>query len=184
MKMRYASLVLVFGLVMVVARPALADSSCTSIVKSVFAANSYAATMSIHGKTDLQATTEIQKPDRVHVIEPKMEMIGIGSKSWMRLNGGAWHSLPVSVGGLASMDPSEFAKTKGAMTCADAGMGAWHGQPTHIYKMTSSSSKTGTGHATMYVGTDGFVRHVEFQTAKISGSEDFSKFNAVKISPP
>ena len=184
MKMRYVALMLGFGFVLAAARPAAAESSCTSIVKSVFAANSYEATISIHGKSDVQATTYIQKPDRIHVIEPKIEMIGIGSKSWMRLNGGAWQSTPVALGGLASMDPSQFMKTKGTLTCTDAGMGMWHGQPAHIYKTTSSGSKAGPGHATMYVGTDGFVRHVEFQTAKVSGSEDLSKFNAVKITPP
>jgi hypothetical protein len=177
---------LTLGFLVLAARPASADSPCDGVVKALRGANSYEAVLIARNgnTTGLQATTDIEKPSSIHVIEPKMEMIGIGSKGWMRINGGAWQSTPVTIGNLASMDPSKFLKSKGTPTCVDAGMGAWHGQPVHIYKETYTTPDGSTGNATLYVGTNGFIRHEDFETSKVSGSEDFSKFNAVTIAPP
>jgi hypothetical protein len=180
---RDCATVLTLGFMVLATRPASADSPCDAVAKALRGVNSYEAVL-IAGNGGSQATTDIEKPSSIHVTEPKMEMIGIGSKGWMRINGGAWQSTPVAIGNLASTDPSTFVKPKGTRTCVDTGMGAWHGQPVHVYKETYTSPDGSAGRATLYVGTNGLIRHEDFQTSKVSGSEDFSKFNAVTIAPP
>jgi hypothetical protein len=168
------------------ARPAFADSPCLAAANSLLKVKSYEATIVVrNGSTvGLQGTTDIERPSSMHVTEPNIEMIGIGSKGWMRMNGGAWRSTPMALGSLASMDPSTFVKNNAMATCEAAGMTSWHGQPVHVYKETYKAPDGTTARATMYVGSDGFARHIEFSSDKATGSEDFSKFNAVTISPP
>jgi hypothetical protein len=186
MTLRAASATLILGLCVFSARPALADNPCVAAANALRNVNSYESTISIrHGdKVGLQGTTDIEKPSSVHVTEPTIEMIGIGSKGWMRMNGGQWQTTPVAMGQFASADPSTFIKPKGTATCTDAGMTSWHGQAVRVYKETYTAPDGGSGTATMYVGTDGIPRHLEFQTSRSQGTIDLSKFNAITISPP
>jgi hypothetical protein len=148
---------------------------------------SYSTSMSFekNGKPSMVATEELVRPSSIGVHMKNMEMIGIGNKAWMRMNGSAWTPTKLAIGQLASMDPKSFMPHNAKVTCTDAGMGLWHGQPAHIFKASSVNAKGTVSNMTMYVFPDGLPHHMDYSsTDGTSGTFDFSKFNATTVSPP
>jgi hypothetical protein len=160
---------------------------CEGIVRAFGSAKSYRAVMTstFSGKSNA-TTVEMEKPDRVQVTSPQNEMIAIGKKTWMKMNGGPWKALPgmSGMGDLASMDPSKSFKPTGTGACVAAGLGLYKGQPARLFKTTATSPNLGTVHNTIYVLSDGFVHHVDGDSPHGKMSMDFSDFNSVNISPP
>ena len=81
--------------------------------------------------------------------------------------------------------PKSFMPHNAKVTCTDAGMGLWHGQPAHIFKASSVNAKGTVSNMTMYVFPDGLPHHMDYSsTDGTSGTFDFSKFNSTTVSPP
>jgi hypothetical protein len=167
------------------AAPALADGgACLAAAHDNDSAKSYRAIMTsgLSGKTTV-STIDIVKPDRFHETGTNEEMIAIGHKAWMRMGSAGWKSLPgMDVSDLFSTTGVKFKNTNG-LSCVDAGMGLWHGQPAHIYK-GASTSVHGPVHSTLYVMSDGYVHHIEMTTTSGNVEMDFTNFNSASVNPP
>lgn len=135
---RDCAMVLTLGFLVLATTPASADSPCDAAVKALRGVNSYEAVL-ITGNGGSQATTEYREAQQ----HPRHRTENGDDRDrfqrLMRINGGAWQTTPVAIGNLASTDPSTFLKSKRTRTCVDTGMGAWHGQPVHVYKETYTS---------------------------------------------
>ena len=168
--------------------PAFASNPCIAAAMVNLKLTSYETTMTTnHGGASSVSTVDIQKPDRIHVFNPGSEMIAVGHQTWMKMNGSGWKSYPhMDIGSLASMDPTTFMNNHPTdVTCVDAGPGLWHGQPAHVFKSSTTTSRTGVVHATIYQMSDGYVHHMDIADSKgMTASFEISRFNAVKISPP
>jgi hypothetical protein len=126
-------------------------------------------------------TTDIQKPDRIHMIMGPIEIIAVGNKAWKR-SGSGWQTYPpMPVAQILSMSASPLAKKVGS--CEDAGMGSWHGQPAHMFKGTTVDEGKPSV-TTIYVFGDGFVHHIENTGPRGGFRGDFSNFNSTTINAP
>ena len=189
MKMTRALLFVVTGLaVAATGSPAFASNPCIAAAMANLKLTSYETTMTtIHAGGSSVSTVDIQKPDRIHVVNPGSEMIAVGHQTWMKMNGSGWKAYPhMDLGSLASMDPTTFMnKHKSDVTCVDAGPGLLHGQPAHVCKSSATNPRTGVVHATIYQMSDGYVHHMDIVDSKgTTLSFAMSRFNAVNISPP
>jgi hypothetical protein len=164
--------------------PARADStSCQAAVQTFDSLKSYRAvsTTNVGGKPYV-STTDIVLPDRFHVWEKDIELIAIGSKSWQKMNGADWQATPAS-GTSMDLRPDAAAFRNVGADCSDAGMGAWQGQPAHIFKSSNISERAGHLVSTLYVFSDGYVHHLEIKGADVV-TMDFSAFNSATVKPP
>jgi hypothetical protein len=162
--------------------PALAGdaSPCIAAAGANERATSYRAVLSM-GTTGT-STTDIQRPDRIHLTTPGMEVIAIGHKAWRRSGSGWQPFAAMPVAEILSMSKTEL-NSKKLASCVDAGMGLWHGQPAHIFRGTSIVDGK-PSETTIYVFSDGYVHHIENKNINGGFSGDFSNFNSTVVNPP
>jgi hypothetical protein len=163
--------------------PSMADVApgCIAAIHANDRATSYRAVLHGIGLGGANTTTEIEKPDRIHVIMGSTEIIAVGNKSWKRSGSGWQNYPPMPVAQILATSNTTFDKKLGS--CVDGGMGSWHGQPAHIFKGTTMDGGK-PAVTTIYVFSDGFVHHVESAGPRGSFSGDFSNFNSTNISAP
>jgi len=166
---------LLFALALVVfaAAPALADPKAD--IANAFIlfgkASSYHMSAAAKGRT-LEVDSE--KPDKMHVVSGPMELVKIGTTTWIKA-GGAWRQF-----NFPGMDQITSAYS-GALnvvqappndvTVTDLGTKTIDGTPLHAYSVVEKS-----GSATVYVD-NGSGYPVRVETADGS-SVTFSKFNS------
>ncbi|HEY0393171.1 MAG TPA: hypothetical protein VGD01_01625 [Candidatus Elarobacter sp.] len=163
-----------FAFLTLVAAPA--DASATDDVRAAmlkFAAlRSYEMTFGSGART---ATADFVNPDSMHMSSQGMELIHIGTTTYMKM-GGKWQKLPSSRGetpmGMADRVRKMASKANG-VTATDLGMKSVGGETLHAYKMTQSDGTTGT----CYIGRDGLPHRLQGKSA--DETVVISKFNAV-----
>lgn len=122
------------------------------------------------------ATADFVKPNSMHMRGQGMEMISVGSTTYMKLGPKGWQKFP----GSTAEGPGELANKARAMASDPKGIGATDlgmktvgGETLHAYKITQ---KDGTA-STLYIGRDGYPRRIDGRGD--NGSVQFSKFNEV-----
>jgi len=177
--MRFTAAVLTAALPVLTALPAFAAPA--DDVRAAFtkfnALNSFEAT--VGGKSGKQTVTlDIVKPNSAHITGNGMELVRIGTTTYMHM-GGAWRKMSAGVSDIyGSFNISNRLPDVGKDTTAtDLGMKSMGGQMFHAYKIVD---KNGT--STVYVGADGLPHVID----NAAGTHmTLSKFNAVPpISAP
>lgn len=161
---------------------ALADpAACLAAARADDSAHSYRMVMntSFRGQT-LTTTIDLVRPNRFHLTEPGIEMIGIGKKAWKRA-GSAWQPMPGF--DIGDFPTAQTNLTSWAGSCVDGGIGAWRGQPAHLFRGTSVRNGKQSV-ATIYVFADGFVHHVDVKSANSLVEMDISNFNTTTVNAP
>jgi hypothetical protein len=144
------------------------------------ALSSYEMTFNSRGRT---STLDVVNPRSIHMSSEGMEMIDIGTATYMKM-GGKWQKLPSSRGssgmGFSMGDRIRTMMNKAnGVTATDLGMRPMGGEVLHAYKMRQSDGTTGT----VYIGRDGLPHR--FQGSGRDENVTLSKFNAVApIRPP
>jgi outer membrane lipoprotein-sorting protein len=184
---------LAIALAALLGSPARADDRARLMddAKMYLTLTSYRATMTTtaHGQTQ-KRTIEFVAPDRVRMSGGSpMNLVSIGSRSWMQLPGRGWTASPVGIGAMVGKmrDPANIEKfSKDAhQVVTFKGNGTWQGQPAHLYAVSSSFSGY-ESHATVYVLPDHFVHHIETTGQYGTSTIDYSDFNSksISIQPP
>ena len=163
-----------FAFVTLAAAPA--NANATDDVRSAFlkfaALRSYEMTFGSGART---ATADFVQPDSMHMSAHGMEMIHIGTTTYMKM-GGKWQKLPSSRGetpmGMAER-VRKLATEANGVNATDLGMKSIGGETLHAYKMTQKDGTTGF----CYIGRDGLPHRLRGKTA--DETVVISKFNAV-----
>ncbi len=161
------------------AAPAVANpgDDVRAAIAKLNALGSYEMASTTHGK---HFVIDIVKPNSIHMSGATIEVIEIGSTTYMR-TAGSWRKMSGGGQMTGAFDISERIRSIGnpgsGTTVTDLGMKAVGGQPCHVYAIASARATS-----TVYVGADGLPHRIETGTM---GSVDFSKFNSVApIRPP
>jgi hypothetical protein len=183
----YLGIALVFASALALGAPAAAGggAACIEVFHAHDSVKSYRAVQTrTRNGGSTTSTIDIVKPDRAHMISPRIEMIVIGNRMWRRMGGTAWQTATPGIKGTDILSTMQIHTENFGGSCSDAGMGMWRGHPAHIFKGTYVTP-SGTQHATAYLFGDGLVHHVDMT---LSGggtmSMDLSNFNTTSVNPP
>jgi hypothetical protein len=126
-------------------------------------------------------TLDFVRPDSMHMTMGGMEMVHVGSTTYMKM-GGKWQKFTSS---RRESGPTEMAdrinkmmREANGLTATDLGMKSIGGETLHAYKMRQKDGTTGI----VYVGHDGLPHRLQGNNAEMI---TISRFNAVPpIRPP
>jgi len=164
--------------------PALATPAddVTNALAGFAGLTSYHFTVEASGK---HAEGDWVAPDKMQMSMPPMQMIHIGTTTWV-LAGGHWMQLQADpssgmTGGLSEM--RTMSANPKDVTVTDLGPKTVDGETMHAYSVVGKGETTP---AVIYVGSDGRVHRIEKTSAQGKTSiMTFSKFNQpVTIAPP
>jgi hypothetical protein len=165
-------------LVLAVTAPALAAP--VDDVKSALLKLSHARAYHVSVSGARAVDVDVVKPDSVHVMAGAMEMISIGSGTWIKTNG-SWMKLPTSGAGpmrggggftapvARAQSMAEHPDTMATVT--DRGVATVDGETLHLYQVQANGD---TKPMTLGVSSDGFPRSME--TVDASGKTSRLKF--------
>lgn len=120
-------------------------------------------------------TVDFVKPNSMRMSARGMEMINVGSTTYMRM-GGKWQKFP-SAKGSGPLDMADrvraMARETNGVSATDLGMKSVGGETLHAYKMTQKDGTTGV----IYIGRDGLPHRMQGKDA--DQSITISKFNQI-----
>ena len=120
-------------------------------------------------------TFDYVRPSSTHLTMPRVEMISIGTATYMRPIGQSWMKVP-TMPGEEPRDPAEqmraLARNPQGGTVTDLGMRSVGGETLHAYRLRENGSES-----TLYIGADGYPHRLE--SGASTNTVTFSKFNAI-----
>jgi hypothetical protein len=164
--------------------PARAGNACVAAFEANLGLHSYRTTMTT--AAGAQTVVDLVVPDRFHVSGKNMEMISVGSRTWMRIGNAGWNPMPgagMNTAAIFATARQQMDVNKAGNSCVDAGLGSYGGRPAHVFNF-SRSGASGTSSGKVYVFADGYVHHLETTSPHGTIEVDFSKFNSVSVNPP
>jgi hypothetical protein len=116
----------------------------------------------------------INRPAAMHAMSPGMEMISLGSSSYVKM-GPSWRKLPSSSRTMPMRDPvRHFADRVNDFTATDLGMKPVGGELLHAYRVSDKSGGDDSG--IVYIGSDRLPHRFE---GSDHGVVKLTKFNGV-----
>jgi hypothetical protein len=138
------------------------------------ALSSYQLTFGGAGRT---GTIDVVKPDAMHFRSQGMEMVRLGSMTYLKAGPQGWTKMRDTSGSgpmqLAAKARDMAKQANGISAATDLGMKNVGGEMLHAYEMKQSDGKK----TTIYIGRDGMVHRLDSGSA--DGTVQFGKFNAV-----